>query len=101
MVAALLDSEVPPLEHVVYPRSSSSDRIYTAIFTGRQMLGGRELCIGLTVTRLPSTCIPLARSSSAEILVILWRYAPVTVESVPGEDNAARHQSMKDLFSQK
>ena len=57
------------------------------------MLGGRELCIGLTVTRLPSTCIPLARSSSAEIPVILWRYAPVTVESVPGEDNAARHQS--------
>ena len=47
----------------------------------------------------PPLISPLARSSSTEIPVTLWCYAPVTVESVPDEDDAARHQSHEALVS--
>ena len=45
----------------------------------------------------PPLISPLRRSSSAEIPVTLQRYAPVTVESVPDEDVAARHRSHEEL----
>ena len=83
---------------LIYPRSSSSDRIY-AVNLCRE--ADAELVMGRALVSLPRTSHPLisppGHSSSAEILVTLQRYAPVTVESVPDEDIAARHQSHEEL----
>ena len=57
--------------------------------------------MGRALVSLPHTSHPLisppGRSSSAEIPVTLQCYAPVTVESVPDEDVAARHRSHEEL----
>ncbi len=85
---------------LVYPSSSSSDRIYAV---NLRLGGDAELVMGHGSasplhTSLPLVS-PLGRSSSAEIPVLLLPYAPVTVESVPDEDDAARHWSHEELVS--
>src|SRR5258707_1085911 len=82
------------------PGSPSSDRIYAA---NLRPGGDAELVMGHRSASLLHTSLPLVsplgRSSSAEIPVPLLPYAPVTVESVPDEDDAARHRSHEELVS--